>query len=122
LRLASFKLLVSQERARIVPATNDAGGAFVGPGVDLVGERARAAIALAQPMLEWLDAREPGVRVRSLSADLASGRVLVTVDDGGERPRVLRIDAPSSAELLDRAAPLVAFLIEEARSKIRARS
>jgi hypothetical protein len=115
-RVARFKLHVREEHARIVPAAP-----FVGPGVDLRGDEARAAIARAAPLVEWLHAREPGVHVRSLSVDLATGRVLVTIDDGPARPRVVRVDAPQSAELLDAAAPLVAWLADVAAAKIAAR-
>jgi len=116
-RLASFKLHFREEHARVVPAAP-----FAGPGVDLRGDQAREALARAAPIVLWLDAREPGVRVRSLSIDLRSVRVLVTIDDdGAPRPRVVRVDPPASGEILSAAAPLVEFLADLAATKIAAR-
>ena len=114
LRIQSFKLRLFDAHVRALPDSGDA-------GVDLRGDEARAAFAVAEPMIAWLAAREPGVRVRSLSVDLRTGRVLVTVDDGAARPRVVRIDAPASQELVDLAAPVVRHLGERAAAKIAAR-
>lgn len=71
---------------------------FDGPGVDLLGAEAERVIAAARPLVEWLEAREPGVVVRSVSVN--DRRVLVSVD-GTPRPRALRFDPPSSDELRD---------------------
>ena len=53
--------------------------------------------------------------------DLTTGRVLVTIDDGAARPRVVRVDAPASAELVEAAADVVRFLSERAAAKLAAR-
>ena len=107
---------------RVVPATDEAGRPFAGPGVDLRGERARAAFAAAAPLLAWVHAREPGVRVRSLSMEVASGRVLATLAGApGERPRVVRVDPPASVELVEGARALLVYLGDEALVALRKR-
>ena len=75
------------------------GCAFAGPGVDLRGDDAERAIAASAPLVRWLDAREPGIRLRSLSVDFRTLRVLVTLETG-DKPRVLRFDPPQSSELV----------------------
>ena len=96
---------------------------FSGPGVDLRGEEARAILALATPFRAWLEAREPGVRLRSLSVDLAAQRVLVTLEPNpGERPRVVRIDAPQGGDLLRETSALEAALSEACAEKLRRRA
>jgi hypothetical protein len=119
-KLASFKLNAREVRVRIVPAQDARGCPFEGPGVDLVGEAARQAIAHAAPIRRWLESREPGVVLRSVSIDLRSRRVLVTIE-GGPKPRVLRIDAPASAELVDCARPLVEHLERAAAAALARR-
>lgn len=121
LSLASFKLRFHDVRVRAVPSKDERGCAFAGPGVDLIGDEARAAFALCGPILAWFDAREPGVNVRSLSCDLASGRVLATLDAAEGRPRVVRVDAPLSDEIVLHAAPLLAHLGVAVRDKLRQR-
>ena len=124
LPVASFKLQIAEGRARIVPARDASGCPFSGPGVDLLGDDAREAFALAAPVLAWLEAREP-VRVRSLSLDVARGRLLVTVEGPG-RPRVVKIDpgvdAGASAEIVALAGPLLRRLGELAARNIAKRS
>jgi hypothetical protein len=127
LPIASFKLQFAERRVRIVPAVDASGCPFAGPGVDLVLHEAEAVLALARPLLAWLEAREP-VRVRSLSLDVGRRRLLVTLDvgPGAEgRPRVLKInpgiDASSSDELVGLAGPLLRHLGEVAVSKLAAR-
>ncbi len=127
LPIASFKLQLTERRARIVPARDASGCAFAGPGVDVVGDDTAPLFALAAPIRAWLEAREP-VRIRSLSLDVARGRLLVTLeaDPGlGGRPRVVqidpRVDAGASAELLRLASPLLRRLGEVAREKLAAR-
>jgi hypothetical protein len=88
------------------------GCAFAGPGVDLRGGDAESAIAASAPIARWLEAREPGVRLRSLSVNLRTMRVLVTLETG-DKPRVLRFDPPQSAELVALAAG-AARIIDEA--------
>jgi hypothetical protein len=83
---------------------------FEGPGIDLRGDEARAILAEAKPILAWLEAREPGIVLRSLSMDLVRLRVLVTLEQEGDRPRVLRFDPPSANELVDAAGPLIVKL------------
>ena len=77
---------------------------FTGPGVDLRGEDAEHVLALAKPMIAWLEAREPGIVMRSLSVDRQKQRVLVTLEQEGDRPRALRFDPPSAMELIDAGA------------------
>ena len=77
---------------------------FDGPGVDLRGEDAERIFALARPMIAWLEAREPGIVMRSLSVDRPKQRVLVTLEERGDRPRALRFDPPSSTEIIDAGA------------------
>ena len=109
---------------RAVPARDEAGCAFAGPGVDLRGDEAAAILAQAAPFRAWLDAREPGVALRSLSVDLASRRVLITLDPttADQRPRVVRIDAPHSEELIEGARALQASLGEACAMKLRNRT
>ena len=71
-----------------------------GPGVDLLGAEAEGVITAARPLVEWLEAREPGVVIRSVSVN--DRRVLVSVESE-PRPRALRFDPPSSDELRDAA-------------------
>ena len=126
LPLASYKLRFHEDHVRAVPARDEAGRPFAGPGVDLRGEEARALFALAAPFRAWLEAREPGVTLRSLSVDRAAQRVLITLepDYGGAdpRPRVVRIDPPHGDELLAAAGPLEAALGAVCMEKVRRRS
>ena len=122
--IASFKLRFFAQHVRVVPSTDARGCAFAGPGVDLFGEGAREAFALAAPILAWLDAREP-VTMRTLGIDLQRRRFLGTAEDPGSRPRVIVIDGrtePASvAALLGLAEPLVARLGELAAERLEAR-
>ncbi|MBX3207842.1 MAG: hypothetical protein KF764_22540 [Labilithrix sp.] len=103
LPLASYKLRVVDTHVRAVPLRAADGAAFDGPGVDLRGADARAAIAAARPLLAWLDAREPGVVVRSISVRVAGPRVLVSLAPAGAdpRPRAVRFDPPWADEIRD---------------------
>lgn len=92
--------------------------------MDVRGEAAAALFALAAPMEAWLRAREPGLLLRSLGADLDAGRVLVSFDDphgAANKPVALRIVAPDSGPLLDAAKPLVAALGAIAMRALEAR-
>jgi hypothetical protein len=117
--LASYKLMFVTRRVRAVPRVVD-GAAFRGPGVDLLGESAEEALAAAAPIVRWLEAREPGVVVRSISVDLARPRALVTLE-ATPKPRVLRIEGAAATELLDEAGPLEALLSVSVRAVLRAR-
>jgi hypothetical protein len=123
LPLASYKLRFHEDHVRAVPARDEAGCAFGGPGVDLRGDEARAVLALASPFRAWLDAREPGVVLRSLSVDLGTRRVLITLAPMTEeqRPRVVRVDPPHSEEMLAAAGALEAALGAACAAKLRAR-
>ncbi len=114
LTLRSYKLRFADEHVRAVPAADDEGCPFSGPGVDLRAEAAREVLGLAGPIRAWLEAREPGVVLRSFSADLTRPRVLVTLEpgpyDAPQRPRVLRFDPPHANDLVEAAAPLEARL------------
>jgi hypothetical protein len=108
---------------RAVPDRDEAGCPFGGPGVDLRGEEARAILGLAGPIRAWLEAREPGIELRSVSVDRRAGRVLVTLaPNPGERPRVVRIDPPHAEELMAGAAALEAALIAASAAKLRLRA
>ena len=124
LPLASYKLRFHEDHVRAVPARDEAGCPFAGPGVDLRGNEARALFALATPFREWLDAREPGVTLRSLSVDLAAERVLITLEPmaADQRPRVVRIESPHAGELIAAAAPLEAALGAVCIEKLRRRA
>ena len=107
---------------RAVPARDEAGCPFAGAGVDLRGDEARTILGLAGPIRAWLEAREPGVVLRSLSIDLGERRVLITLEPNpGQRPRVVRVDPPHSEDLLAGARALEAALIEACTSKLRQR-
>jgi hypothetical protein len=123
LALGSYKLRFRDAHVRAVPSRDETGCVFGGPGVDLRGDEARAVLDLAGPFREWLDAREPGVVLRSLSVDVASGRVLITLEPmtSEQKPRVVRIDPPSSDDLMRAAAPLEAALATACVAKLRAR-
>jgi len=104
LALSSFKLRFHDEHVRAVPARDERGCPFAGPGVDVRGEAARVILAAAAPMIAWLAEREPGIEVRSLALSRAPDgtplRVLATLTPApGDRPRVVRIDPPHAADL-----------------------
>ena len=123
LPLASYKLRFHEGHVRAVPARDEEGCAFAGPGVDLRGAEAEAILGLATPFRAWLDAREPGVKLRSLSVDLASRRVLITLEPmaANQRPRVVRVDAMHSDELIAASQALEASLGEACAAKLRNR-
>ncbi len=108
---------------RALPARDEAGCPFAGPGVDLRGAEALSILALAAPFRLWLEAREPGVTLRSLSVDLASHRVLITLEPmtPEQRPRVVRVDPPHSQELLSSTKALEAALGNACVEKLRRR-
>lgn len=129
MRLRSFKLHFFDEHVWIMPAVDVDGSLFAGTGVDLRGEAARDAFALAAPMLDVLRSYEPGLELRALSIDLERERLLATTrtkaafaSRGGERPRVVRIDrGPALDAVLAAAGPLLERLSEIARRKLEAR-
>ncbi len=123
-QLATVKLRFADGHVRLLPATDLASRPFTGPGVDLRGEPAREAFRLAEPAIAWLCARQPGVALRALSIDLRTRRVLVSFEDAhtpGGKPMVLRIEAPTSSELVDACAPLLRFLETEAATALTRR-
>jgi hypothetical protein len=95
---------------------------FSGPGVDLRGDAAEHIFELARPMIAWLEAREPGIVMRSLSVDRSKPRVLVTLDRAGDRPRALRFDPPSAIELIDAGAEAERAIAEACARMIARRS
>ena len=103
LPLASYKIRLHDTHVRAVPARTADGTAFEGPGVDLRGADAKAAIEAVRPLIEWLDAREPGVQVRSISVRTSGPRVLISLAPAGAdpRPRAMRFDPPYANELRD---------------------
>jgi hypothetical protein len=94
---------------------------FSGPGVDLRGDAAEHIFELARPMIAWLEAREPGIVMRSLSVDRAKQRVLVTLEREGDRPRALRFDPPAATELIDAGAEAERAIADAAAIKIEGR-
>jgi hypothetical protein len=121
LPLASYKIRVRDRHVRAVPARGLDGGPFDEPGVDLRGADADRVLEAAVPVLAWLDAREPGVGVRSISIRTEGPRVLVSVD-GSPRPRALRFDPPYSNELRDAALPAEAVIGRACVRALAARS
>jgi hypothetical protein len=125
LPIASFKLRFADAHVRIVPARDAAGCPFAGPGVDVRGDDAQRVFALAAPILAWFTARD-AVTVRSLSIDLVHRRILATVDAGGERPHVVKIedrsDPTHASELVALAAPLLGHLGALAADRIARRT
>jgi hypothetical protein len=121
LALASYKLRFHDEHVRAVPERGLDGGPFAGPGVDLRGDAARAILAAAAPIRAWLEAREPGVALRSLSIDRGKQRVLVTIEQDGDRPRVLRFDPPHAPEIIEAARELERLLGAACEAALRAR-
>lgn len=126
MKLASFKLRFRDRHVRVLPAEAKPGVAFREPGVDLLGATADEALAAAAPLVAWIRERDPACVVRSISVDLASLRVIVSLEDvhGAARgkPNVLRIDAPTSGDLLARAASLEALLALRAAEALARRS
>lgn len=105
LPLLSYKIRIQDHHVRAVPARGLDGSTFSGPGVDLRGTDATAAIEAASPVIAWLDAREPGVKVRSISVRVEGPRVLVSLEPLGidPRPRAMRFEPPYANELRDAA-------------------
>jgi len=127
LALASFKLRFHDVHVRAVPARDLSGCPFAGPGVDLRGENARAVLTEVAPIRGWLEAREPGIVLRSLSMDLVKSRVLITLFDqaanqAADRPRVLRFDPPSANELEELAQPLLRALEQKVEEALQRRA
>jgi hypothetical protein len=105
LPLASYKIRYRDEHVRAVPLSGLDGRAFAEAGVDLRGADAALAIIAARPVIAWLDAREPGVQVRSISVRTLGPRVLVSLEprETDPRPRALRFGPPHANELLEAA-------------------
>jgi hypothetical protein len=106
LRLRSWKALFDERRIRVVPRALSDGRPFLEPGIDVLGEAARALFGLLQPILDWFAAREPGATVRSLSFDLDRGRALATLrfdEPGRGHVQALRVDEATSPDLFDLA-------------------
>jgi hypothetical protein len=121
LGIASLKLRLHDHHARIVPSSDATGCPFEGAGVDVRGDEMDRLVSLSGPVFDWLEAREPGVSVRSFSIDVQAGRVLVTLYDA-PRPRVVRIDGPMGREIVEAASPLLTLAGEIAARKLRARA
>jgi hypothetical protein len=124
--LRSFKLRIADCHVRIVPAKDERGCPFSGPGVDLRGEEALCAIEAAEPIARALRALEPGIVIRSVSIDLERPRLLATLapttPEADPRPRVVRIDdGPALRAILEASGPLQRLLLEAAYRAIAAR-
>jgi hypothetical protein len=122
-RLASYKLRFHDTHVRAVPERDDEGCPFAGPGVDLRGDEARAVLALAGPFRDWLEAREPGIELRSLAVDVRAARIIATLQPSlpEQRPRVVRIDPPHADALLVAAEALHGRLATACLHKLRLR-
>lgn len=125
MKLASFKLRFRDRHVRVLPAEVEPGIAFRDPGVDLRGPAADEALEAAAPLLAWIRDRDPASVVRSISVDLASLRIIVSLEDvhgaADGKPNVLRIDAPTSGDLLAMAAALNPLLSRRAAEAIARR-
>jgi hypothetical protein len=122
LPLASYKLRFHEQHVRALPARDEAGRPFTGPGVDLRGAEARPILEAAGLIRAWLVAREPGIVLRALSVDIARPRVLVSLEgNAGERPRVLRLDAPQAIELVEAGREIERLIGDACAAKVRAR-
>jgi hypothetical protein len=122
LPITSLKLNFVAGRVRIVPARDLSGCPFAGPASISWAPRLRRRSASRLPSLPG-SRREP-ILARTLSLDVPRGRLLVTIEKQ-PRPRVVRIDpsidASASAEILERAAPLLRHLGGVARDRLAAR-
>lgn len=130
MRIRSFKLRSTDGKdphVRIVPATDEAGCPFEGPGVDLRGEAAARVFARAEPLFDAIRAFEPGIVIRTLSFDLDRPRLLATLEpttpEADPRPRVVRLDqGPALSALAPLGLALAEELVEEARVMLAARA
>ncbi|MGE0792432.1 MAG: hypothetical protein AB7S26_42550 [Sandaracinaceae bacterium] len=107
---------------RAVPRTDPSGAPFLGPGVDLRGSAATEVLAAAAPVRAWLEAREPGITLRSLSVDRTRDRVLVTLEQARDRPRALRFDGSAAAELIAAATEIERRLAPACAAQLARRS
>lgn len=115
LPLVSYKIRFRDPHVRAVPAFGLDGAPFTGPGVDLRGPDAAAAIAGCSPVLAWLEEREPAVVVRALSVRTAGPRVLLSLESivsSDPRPRAMRFDPPWADELRERGREAERFIGE----------
>jgi hypothetical protein len=124
--LRSFKLRLRDTHVRVVPKTDAQGCSFSGPGADLFGADATEAFRLAAPLVDLLVSFEPGVTVRSIAVDLERPRLTATLDptvpEADPRARVVRLDdGPMLRRLLDRADPVIAYLVLAAARTLAAR-
>jgi hypothetical protein len=121
--LVSYKIRFHEGHVRAVPAYGPSGAPFSGPGVDLRGEDAARVIAAARPVIAWLEAREPGVNVRSISVRVQGPRVLVSLEPaaGEPKPRALRFEPPYASELRDAALDAERVIAEACAKALRRR-
>jgi hypothetical protein len=108
LPLASYKVRLHDHHVRAMPERSLDGAPFSGAGVDLRGEDARAVEDALRPVLDWLEAREPGVIVRSISVRPRGPRILVSLGPPNPhgldaRPRAVRFEPPYADELRELA-------------------
>jgi hypothetical protein len=119
--LISYKIRYHDRHVRAVPAEGLDGAPFTAPGVDLRGPEADAVIEASRPMLAWLEAREPGVVVRSISMKMDPPRALVSVE-ATPRPRALRFDGLFAEELREAGRAAEARLLEACRLALTRRA
>lgn len=118
--LRSWKVRFEEGRARIVPRTFADGAPFEGPGIDVGGDELATVLPALAPVRTWVEGREPGTRVRSLSFDFDRGRALATLRGADGRIVALRVDEEDDGALFALARTASAFLAEAA-TKVLAR-
>jgi hypothetical protein len=119
--LISYKIRYADRHVRAVPSEGLDGAPFTGPGVDLRGADADAVIEASRPMLAWLEAREPGVVVRSISVTCDPPRALVSLA-ATPKPRAIRLDGPFAEELREAGRAAEARLIDACRRALARRA
>jgi hypothetical protein len=118
--LISYKIRYHDRHVRAVPSEGLDGAPFTGPGIDLRGTDADAVIEASRPMIAWLEVREPGVVVRSISMKLSPPRALVSLA-ATPRPRALRFDGLFAEELRDVGRAVETLLDDACRRTLRRR-
>ena len=108
--LRSFKLRFVHRHVRIEIVGTDA-------GVDLSGEDADAAFALAGPLLAAIGEQAPAATVRALSVDPDQPLLLASLDP----PGAARLEGDSLRPALEAAAPLLAWLEDRAQASVHRR-
>ena len=104
--LRSWKAHFDERRLRLVPRQGAGGEPFDGPGIDVLGPELEGVLVALDPVRAWIEAREIGAFVRSMSFDFDRGRALATLrfDEPAKRQvHALRVDEAESTALFDLA-------------------